>query len=120
MKIYLDDDLDWNALIGSLRQLGHEVISPRAAGTSGSDDADHLLHAVAFGCALLTGNARDFIQLHEEWMAQGRHHHGILIVYRENNPARDMTFQQIAQAVTKLEQAGIPLANAYHNLNFWR
>jgi hypothetical protein len=43
-----------------------------------------------------------------------------LIVYRENNPVRDMTFHQIAQAVTKIEQSGMPMENACHNLNFWR
>lgn len=49
---------------------------------------------------------------------QGREHQGILIVYRENNPTRDMSSQQIAQAVTRLEQSGLPLKNSYHNLNF--
>lgn len=66
MRVYLDDDLDSDALIGLLQQAGHDVVSPRAVGT------------------------------------------------------RDMSFQQIAQAVTRLEQSGIPLGNAFHNLNLWR
>jgi predicted nuclease of predicted toxin-antitoxin system len=120
MRIYLDDDLDSNALIGLLQQAGHEVISPRAVGARGAADEEHLHYAATHLLALLTANAEDFIRLHEKWMEQQQEHQGILIVYRENNPARDLSFQQIAQAVTRLEQSGMPLANAYHNLNFWR
>ena len=70
MRVYLDDDLDSNALIGLLQQAGHEVISPRAAGTRGADDLEHLRYAAAQALVLLTANARDFIELHEEWLAQ--------------------------------------------------
>lgn len=120
MRIYLDDDLDSNALIGLLRQGGHEVISPRATGTRGVADEEHLRFAADHRLVLLTANAEDFIDLHLEWTEQHRDHHGILIVYRENNPARDMTFGQIARAVTECEQSHLPLANAFYNLNFWR
>ncbi|MCG3159630.1 MAG: hypothetical protein JMDDDDMK_00644 [Acidobacteria bacterium] len=120
MKVYLDDDLDSNALIGLLRRGGHNVTSPRAVGNRGIDDEDHLRFAAAQSLTLLTANAEDFIELHEEWMKRQLRHSGILIVYQENNPARDMTFQQIAQAVTRIEQSGVPLENAYYNLNFWR
>ena len=44
----------------------------------------------------------------------------MLLVYRENNPQRDMTFQEMARAVSRLDQARIPLQNTYQNLNFWR
>ena len=33
MRLYLDDDLDGNVLIGLLQYAGHEVVSPRAVGT---------------------------------------------------------------------------------------
>lgn len=120
MRVYLDDDLDSNALIGLLQQAGHEVVSPRAVGTRGVADEKHLRYAAAHVLVLLTANAEHFIDLHHEWMKQQQEHYGILIVYRENNPARDMSFQQIAQAVTQIEQSGLSLANAFHNLNFWR
>lgn len=120
MRVYLDDDLDSNALIGLLRQAGHEVASPRAVGTRGVSDEEHLRYASEHGLILLTANAGDFIDLHEEWMSHQEEHYGILVVYRENNPARDMTFEQIAHAVTRLEQSNLPLGNAFHNLNVWR
>lgn len=120
MRVYLDDDLDSNLLIGLLRQEGHEVISPRTAGTRGIDDEEHLDFATSHNAVLLTANALDFVQLHNECITQQREHLGILIVYRENNPSRDMNCHQIAKAVTRIEESGVPLANAFHNLNFWR
>ena len=66
---------------------------------------------------MLTANAEDVLALHQEWMGRNRPHSGILIVYRENNPARDMTFQEIADALTHIDESAIPLENACHNLN---
>jgi predicted nuclease of predicted toxin-antitoxin system len=120
MRVYLDDDLDSNTLITLLQRAGHEVVSPRAVGTRGVADKEHLYYAAAHALVLLTANARDFIDLHEEWRGQQQEHHGMLIVYRENNPTRDMSLQQIVQAVTQIEQSGLPLVNTFHNLSFWR
>jgi predicted nuclease of predicted toxin-antitoxin system len=120
MRIYLDDDLDSNRLIDLLRLAGHEVISPRAVGTRGVADQEHLQYAFSHGLVLLTANAEDFIDLHEKWMAQQKDHAGILIVYRENNPFRDLTLQEIVQSVTHIEQSDITLNNSFQNLNFWR
>ena len=120
MRVYLDDAVDANELVGLLRQGRHEVISPRDVGTRGVADNEHMRYAVAHGLVLLTANAEDFVSLHAEWRAQRQEHNGILIVYRENNPVRDMSFEQIATAVTQVERSGVPLANSLHNLNFWR
>jgi len=120
MKVYLDDDMDSNALIGLLRKAGHEVFSPRAIGTRGQTDEEHLRYAAAHGLVLLTANASDFIELHEQWRSRAESHDGVLTVYRENNPVQDMTLQGIAYAVTQIERSGLPLKNSYYNLNFWR
>jgi predicted nuclease of predicted toxin-antitoxin system len=120
MRLYLDDDLDGNALIGLLQHAGHEVVSPRAVGTRGVHDSAHLRYAADHDLVLLTANAKDFLALHEQWQQDEQEHPGMLLLYRENNPQRDMTFQEIARAVSRLGQAGIPLQNTYQNLNFWR
>ncbi|TAJ98216.1 hypothetical protein EPO44_11965 [bacterium] len=120
MKVYLDDDMDSNVLIGLLEKAGHKVVSPRAAGTRGQTDENHLRYAAEQGFVLLTANAVDFIELHQQWMSRRETHHGILIVYRENNPVQDMTLQEIAQAITRVERSGLGLENSYQNLNFWR
>jgi hypothetical protein len=43
-----------------------------------------------------------------------------LALYRETHPRRDMTYAQIAQAVSRLQRPGLPLSNTFHNLNMWR
>jgi len=103
-----------------LEQAGHEVFSPRKVGTRGITDEEHLRYAAVHELVLVTANAADFIDLHQKWMKQQQEHYGILIVYQENNPVRDMNYQQIAYAATRIEKAGVPLTNAFHNLNFWR
>ncbi len=118
--MYLDDDLDSNLLISLLRNLGHEVVSPRVVGTRGARDEDHLRYAADNDLVLMTANAGDFVQLNRKWTDDHIGHSGILIVYRENNPARDMSFQEIAQAVGAVEESRIPIASTCQNLNFWR
>ena len=120
MRVYLDDDLDSNALIGLLRGEGHEVVSPRDTGMRGASDEEHLIYSTAHGLVVLSANARDFLDRHSEWKSQQREHQGILLVYRENNAARDMNFHQIAKAVTRIERSGLQLEDSCHNLNFWR
>jgi hypothetical protein len=83
-------------------------------------DPAHLRYAADHELVLLTANAKDFLALHEQWQQNRQEHSGMLLVYRENNPRRDMMFQEIARAVSRLDQAGIPLRNTYQNLNFWR
>ncbi len=120
MRVYLDDDLDSNTLIRLMIQSGHQVISPRAIGNKGITDEEHLRYAADNWLVMLTANSQDFVRLHQIWLSQSRQHAGVLVVYHENNPARNMSFREISLAVTRLEQAGVPVASNIHNLNFWR
>jgi hypothetical protein len=120
MRLYLDDDMDTNELISLLQHEGHEVVSPRAVVMRGSHDAAHLSYAAAQNLVVLTANVRDFLTLHQTWQQDGREHAGILGTYRENNPQRDMTYAQIAQAVSRLEHSGLLIHSTFHNLNMWR
>lgn len=67
---------------------------------------------------LLTANAAPFIALHREWMKRQQEHDRILLVYQDNKPACDMSFQQTAQAVTQVEYFGVSLASALYNVHF--
>ena len=120
MRLYLDDNLDSDALLGLLQQNGHDAVSPRTVGTLGVADEEHLRYASSNSLIIITANALDFIDLNERWRVQQQQHSGILIVFRGDNPGRDMGFHQIARAVTQIESSGILLENSWHNLNFWR
>ena len=99
-----------------LRSVGHRVITPIEAGTSGKADEVHFLYAASQGLVLLTKNPDDFVQLHETTPE----HAGILVIYQDNNPDRDMTYADIVRAIGNVEKAGIPLAKSLHVLNAWR
>ena len=61
-----------------------------------------------------------YLTLHYTWQKEGRQHTGILALYREHNPQRDLTYAQIARAISRLERVGLPLQNTFPNVNMWR
>jgi len=120
MEFYLDDCADANDLTFLLRQAGYAVRTPRTEQTRGVDDAVHLEYAAARGLALVTKNPKDFRDLHQEWQAQGRSHHGIFLIYEDNIRGKDMEPADIVQAIEKLLASGLPVRNELHVLNHWR
>jgi predicted nuclease of predicted toxin-antitoxin system len=120
VHLYLDDCADSNRLANTLRQAGFPTTTPREVGTSGSDDADHLEYAAANGYTLITKNPKHFVALHHQWQSNGRIHSGILLIYQDNDPTRDMSPGDIARAIRNLLRAGLPIANEVHTLNHWQ
>lgn len=120
MEFYLDDCADANDLVFLLRQAGYGVRTPRTEQTRGLNDPLHLEHAAACGCALVTKNPQDFRDLHQAWQAQGRPHHGILLIYEENIRGKDMEPADIVRAIRNLLASGVPIADELHVLNHWR
>jgi hypothetical protein len=116
LAIYLDDCAYDKILADLLRQAGHHVVTPADAGTSGAADDVHFRLARANGWVLLTKNPLDFEQLHQADSA----HAGILAIYQDNDPARDMDRGEIVRAVANLEQASVVLPGQFHVLNHWR
>jgi predicted nuclease of predicted toxin-antitoxin system len=120
MRIYLDDDSAAQLLARLLRQAGHEVQIPADVGLSGEDDAVHLTHAVKDDRVLLTGNHRDFLNLHNLIMQVHGHHPGILVARRDNDPKRDLTPRSIVRAIRNFQTSNIPVLDEYVILNHWR
>jgi hypothetical protein len=116
LGLYLDDCAFSHRLVQLLTAAGHTAVTPADAGTSGVDDDEHLRYAVTHGLTVLTKNCRDFLALHK----QDNSHSGILGVYQDNDPNRDMNYQEIVDAVGRMEAAGLPIARGFHILNHWR
>lgn len=115
-KIYLDDCAYAKELVRLLEAASHQVTTPRQAGTTGMDDDVHFRYAADHSLILVTKNPDDFLELHQ----QNTQHSGILLVYQDNNPDRDMSHAEIVQAIANLEQAGVVFAGFCHVLNAWR
>ncbi len=120
MRLYLDDDSAAALLVRLLRQAGHDVQVPVDAGLAGEDDAVHLTYAVKDDRGLLTGNHRDFRNLHNLLMQAQGHHPGILVVRRDNDPKRDLPPSGIVRAIRNLLAASVPMRDNYVILNHWR
>jgi hypothetical protein len=121
MTLYIDDDSVDPRLIRLLRRDGHDVQIPADVGRSGSSDPLHLAHAIRDGRPVLTRNYRDFEALHDPVVSAGCGHHcGILVVRYDNNPRNSMSSGDVARALRKLENAGVAIADSYHELNHWQ
>jgi predicted nuclease of predicted toxin-antitoxin system len=115
-RIYLDDCAYAKELVRLLEAAGHQVTTPKQAGTSGKTDDVHFRYAAENNMMLLTKNPDDFFELHE----RNSLHSGILLLYQDNDPDRDMTHADVARAIANLEQAGTTFEGFCHVLNAWR
>ncbi len=122
LDLYLDDCSNSDLLAELLRQAGHRVIRPtdEGVGLAGMDDQTHFDFAAAHGLTIITKNPADFKALHE----LDPHHSGVLGVYQDNNPARDMSNAEIVKALRNLEEAaqhgGLAIQGEFHTLNEWQ
>jgi hypothetical protein len=120
LSIYLDDCADDKELAQRLRHAGYTVVRPREVRTAGLPDRGHLEYAAQSQLTLLTRNPDDFQDLHRKWQAAGRTHFGILLVYQDNNPKKDMSPADVVRAIGNLIASGLPIVNEIHTLNHWR
>jgi hypothetical protein len=118
LAIYLDDCAFSYRLRRLLLDAGHRVQIPAEANPplTGADDDIHFAHARATQQAILTYNAADFLQLHR----QHPEHTGILAVYQDNDPTKDMTYADIVRAIANLEHTGVHVAGGFWSLNSYQ
>jgi hypothetical protein len=96
VRVLVDEDLASRELIRRLHDaLPGDVLRPEP----GSTDAEVWDRAQSARVALLTGNVTDFLSLARE--SSG--HHGLLLVYRQNDPSKDMRAADIAIAVGAID-----------------
>ena len=103
-----------------LLKAGHSVVLPSQVGFVGAADPRHLLYALSNGLALVTANYEDFKDLHDLVVGSTGCHAGILLVFFDNDPSRDMKPADIVRALGKLEKAQAPVADQLIVLNQWR
>lgn len=116
LRIYLDDCAYDKLLVRLLRRAGCEVVTPFDVDLAGQPDEVHFGYATSQDLVLLTKNPRDFEELHRRFPT----HPGILSVYQDNDPTKDMSVADIARAIQNLITAGMPLVGQFIPLNAWR
>lgn len=92
MRLLVDEDLASRELIARL-----ELVLPGRVSrpVPGMPDDEVWTRAQHEGAAVLTGNVADFLAI----VGTGLDHHGLLLVYRTNDPRRDLRAADIAAGV---------------------
>ena len=115
LRLLVDEDSQAKPLVNLLRGASHDVETVNEASLMSQPDPVILDYARQNNRVLLTRNCRDFRALHQE----DPNHPGILAVYREANPSKNMSRQAVVKAIANLETAEVPLANQFIPLNQW-
>ena len=112
MKILLDEDSQSKILVKSLNIAGHNVLTVAELGANGRSDQEILKLAVEYESVLLTRNCVDFAKLQNLIP-----HLGILAIYQNPNPNKNMNYEQIVIAIENLEKSNVVIVGKFINLN---
>ena len=77
-RLYFDENVP-EAIAAAVRLRGYDVTTVRDAERKAASDLDQLRYASLRKRVLFTFNVADFVKLHDEFAATGRHHSGILL-----------------------------------------
>lgn len=116
MKLLIDEDSQSHRQIKVLRAAGHDIVSVAELKRNGAPDKEVFALAQELDRVLLTHNAADFLTL----ARLADTHAGVIVVFRDGNPRNNMSYDQIARAVSTLESTGVPIRGQFHILNNWR
>lgn len=79
IHLYLDEDAQRTSLIRALRARQIDVLTTNESDLVGISDAEQLAFAASQNRVIFTFNRGDFLQLHTEYLKNGRHHAGIIV-----------------------------------------
>jgi predicted nuclease of predicted toxin-antitoxin system len=109
------EDSQARAQLNLLRADGHDVVSIGELAKNGTADPEVLDRAQRLRRVLLTHNAEDFHELHLKRPG----HQGIIAVYRDADPRKNMNHTQIAAAIQRLETLQVTVAGDFQVLSHW-
>lgn len=92
------------------------MLTAEAAGLNSLDDAEVFARAIDEQRTLLTRNCSDFLALHGE----NPEHSGILAVYQDADPAKNMSYVDIVRSIANLQASGVSVTRELVALNAWR
>ncbi len=84
-KLHLNEHLSWH-LAKQLRRYGFDVTSTIELGMLADDDETQLAFAISQQRAIVSINHQHFAPLHEQYLAEGKEHWGIILSTEESIP----------------------------------
>lgn len=83
IRLYFDEDIMEKALVKALRVRDIDVMTVGETGRVGESDEAQLIWATVQGRVLYSSNIGDFCRLHNDFIAEGRAHAGIILVSQQ-------------------------------------
>lgn len=115
LNLLVDEDSQAKYLVNLLKSAGHDVLTVNEAKLSGASDLTVFNYAREQGRVLMTHNCDDFQDIHQS----NRAHPGILAIYQNMDPKKNMSYQAIVSAIQNLEAASLELEGQFIVLNQW-
>jgi predicted nuclease of predicted toxin-antitoxin system len=112
IRLYLDRHV-MTRLATDLRAQGYDVLTTQEAGNDTAPDEDQLTLATAQGRAILTFNIRDFAPLHEQRLAAGQSHAGIIVSQQLGGRQYGLLLQRMLRLLNQLTAEEM-LSNLVH------
>ena len=107
LRLLVDEDSQAHLLVRLLREAGHDVLTANEAGLQGHDDAAVWQRVCSEGRVLLTRNPADFLPFH----VAAQSHPGVLAIYQDNDPAKNMSYADIVRALANAEASGVQIVS---------
>ncbi len=120
LKLLVDECILDKLLDAKLRTAGHDVLTVAEAGLIRKPDPAVFEAAISADRMVLTINCDDFVDLAAAKLNKGGEHPGVLVVYRYNVPAKEMSHDEIVKAMANLEETDLELKNRCHKLNDYK
>lgn len=98
IKIYLEDNVDWDILKKKLENKGFKVISAKVVKNSGKSKEIHLACAISNNAILLTNN-KEFYNI-----SLATKHKGILITHTFTDPKKKVTIDKIIRGLENIRE----------------
>lgn len=83
IRLYFDEDIMEKALVQALRVRDIDVMTVGETGRVGESDEAQLIWATVQGRVLYSSNIGDFCRLHNDFIAEGKSHAGIILVSQQ-------------------------------------
>ncbi len=98
IRLYFDEDTMQHGLIAALRARRIVVMTASEAQMVGRSDEEHLSWAAQEGFVLYTFNIGDYSSLHQEWLAAGQVHNGIVLGRQQRYPVGEQLRRLLTRA----------------------
>ena len=101
ISLYFDEDSMDQDLVSGLRARNMDLTTASEENMIRRNDNDHLALATQQSRVLFTFNRGDFYKLHCEYLAQGKHHAGMIVANQQQYPVGEVMRRILHLAAAK-------------------